>query len=440
MRTQMPIAIGLQSPILDISTLYLVAICIAALLGLFLIFSWLQERSVRALAWWGTAYLIGGSSIALWALPSPAFALPAALPGMLIFSACGMVWNGVRLFHRRRVLPLAIFAGSLCWAILCQLPAVAESADLRIGIGAVIVAAYTYCIAFELWRERRQSLYSRTAAVVVPMLHAVIFLSPMAMRTFLPHRAAESWIDVFALETMVYAVGAAFIVMLLVKDYHVHIHRHAAATDALTGLLNRRAFLESAFSLCAVQRKRQQPVTLLMFDLDHFKSINDTFGHAVGDDVLRLFACTLRSSMRADDIIARLGGEEFAAIIPADLAATSRVAERVRSAFEITGTVIGEFPIGATVSVGAAVSVTADEEIDALLARADAALYSAKRAGRNRLHTTDDMEPVRDEASRLIAAARAGTAVRLVPKSRPMPVVNHRAGTVPVREVANARR
>ncbi|HET7850863.1 MAG TPA: GGDEF domain-containing protein [Pseudolabrys sp.] len=436
----MPVAIGLQSPILDISTLYLVAICIAALLGLFLIFSWLQERSVRALAWWGAAYLIGGSSIALWALPSPTFSLPAVLPGMLIFSACGMIWNGVRLFHRRRVLPLALLAGSLCWVTLCQLPLVAGSADVRIGIGAVIVAAYTYCIAFELWRERRKSLYSRTAAIVVPMLHAVIFLSPMVMRTFLPHRAAESWVDVFALETMVYAVGAAFIVMLMVKDYHVHIHRHAAATDALTGLLNRRAFLESAWSLCTVQRKRKQPVTLLMFDLDHFKSINDTFGHAVGDDVLRLFASTLRSSMRADDIIARLGGEEFAAIIPADLAATGRVAERVRSAFEITGAVIGENPIGATVSIGAAVSADADEDIDALIARADAALYSAKHAGRNRLHTTEDAEPARHEASRLIAAARAGNAVRLVPKARVVPVAAHRATTRPVKEIAGAGR
>ncbi|HEX5508603.1 MAG TPA: GGDEF domain-containing protein [Pseudolabrys sp.] len=424
---------------LDLSTLYLVAICIAALLGLFLIFSWLQERSVRALAWWGAAYLIGGSSIALWALPSPTFALPAVVPGLLIFSACGMVWNGVRLFHRRRILPLAIFGGPISWLILCHLPA-AGSADVRIGIGAVIVAAYTYFIAFELWRERRKSLYSRTAAVIVPILHAVIFLSPMAMRIFLPHRAAQGWIDVFALETMVYAVGAAFIVMLMVKDHHVHIHRHAAATDPLTGLLNRRAFMESANSLCALRYKRGEPVTLLAFDLDHFKSVNDTFGHAVGDDVLRLFASTLRSSMRADDIIARLGGEEFAAIIPADLAATSRVAERVRRAFEITGAVVGESPVGATVSIGAAVSLTADEAIEALLARADAALYRAKRAGRNRVHTTDDDDSAQDEASRLIAAARAGNAVRLMPRARSVPMPAQVASDASMRKIATPLR
>jgi len=404
---------------LDISTLSFVAICIAALLGLFLIFSWLQEREVRALAWWGTAYLIGGSSIALWTVPSPMLKLPAFLPGTLIFVACGMVWNGVRLFHGRRVLPIAIFAGALAWLTLCQIPAVAIDANLRIAIGAVIIAAYTFSTAIELWRERRKSLCSRTAAVVVPMLHAVIFLSPVAMHTWLPPHAAQNWIDVFILEALVYAIGAAFIVLLMVKDHHVHIQRHAASTDPLTGLLNRRAFLEGARSLCALRRKERNPVTLLMFDLDHFKSINDTFGHAVGDDVLRLFASTVKSCMRADDIVGRLGGEEFAAIVPADLAATSRIAERIRASFEVTGAVVNGHPIGGTVSIGAAFSPKADSEVETFLARADAALYRAKHDGRNRLRTADDDEqPEQDEAARLIAAAGASNAVRLVPKSR----------------------
>ncbi|MGE5535486.1 MAG: diguanylate cyclase [Acidobacteriota bacterium] len=435
----MPVAVSFQTSMLDISTLYFVAICLAMLLGLFLIFSWLQDRNVRALAWWGGAYLMGGLSIALWALPSPIFSLPAALPGMLIFSACGMMWNGVRLFHRRRILPLAIVAGPVFWLLICSLSAT-DSAEVRIASGTIIVAAYTYFIAFELWRERRKSLYSRTAAVIVPILHAVIFLSPMAIQALLSHRESQGWIDAFALETIVYAVGAAFIVMLMVKDYHVHVQRHAAATDSLTGLLNRRALLEGASSLCAYQRKRNAPLAMLMFDLDHFKSINDTFGHATGDEVLRLFASTLQSSMRADDIIGRLGGEEFAAVIPADLAAASRVAERIRRAFEITGAVVADNPIGATVSVGAAVSSDSDEDVEALLRRADAALYSAKRAGRNRLHTANDDDSAKDEASRLIAAARAGNAVRLVPRPRPVPPVTRQAGDTMLAQFDRSRR
>ena len=92
-------------------------------------------------------------------------------------------------------------------------------------------------------------MYSRTAAIVVPCLHAAIFLVPLAMRAFLPEiAAAAAWLTVFALETMLYAVGTAFIVLLMVKDHHVHVYRTAASTDHLTGLLNRRAFLESALS------------------------------------------------------------------------------------------------------------------------------------------------------------------------------------------------
>ena len=105
---------------------------------------------------------------------------------------------------------------------------------------------YTFFIAHELRRERRKSLYSRTAAIVVPFVHATIFLIPLGMQAFLPEAYAASWLTVFTLETMLYAIGTAFIVLMMVKDNDVDIYRSAASTDHLTGLLNRRAFLETA--------------------------------------------------------------------------------------------------------------------------------------------------------------------------------------------------
>src|SRR5665811_2132997 len=116
---------------LDVPTLAFVAVCIAALLGLFLIFAWLQQRNVRALAWWGSAYLIGAASIALWSAPAPLYLLPPEFPEALAFVACGMIWNGIRLFHGRRLLPLAAFAGALVWLILCQFPAVSAGSNAR---------------------------------------------------------------------------------------------------------------------------------------------------------------------------------------------------------------------------------------------------------------------------------------------------------------------
>jgi diguanylate cyclase (GGDEF)-like protein len=398
-------AADLPSSPLDVPTLSFVAICLSGVLGLLLIFAWIQERNIRALAWWGAAYLIGASSTALWSAPAPLFTLPPEVPAALIFVACGMIWNGVRLFHRRRVMPITNFFGAIVWLSICQFPALAQGSNARIAFGAAIVATYTFFIAFELGRERRKSLYSRTAAVVVPALHGAIFLMPLAMKAWLPGGFAAGWLAVFALEVMLYAMGTAIIVLLMVKDYHLHIYRNAASTDELTGLLNRRAFLENALRMSAHQAKRNEPLTVLLFDLDHFKSINDRFGHAIGDEVLRLFAQVARSSMRADDVIARFGGEEFAAIVPAPAVDAAKIANRVRAAFETAGVTVSELTIGATVSVGVATAEAPVTDISALISRADAALYRAKREGRNRLCSADELKP--SAVGQLIAAARA---------------------------------
>lgn len=377
---------------LDLPTLVFAAVCLSALLGLFLIFAWLQERNIRALAWWGAAYLIGSSAIALWNAPAPMFALPDFVPATLIFLACGMIWNGVRLFHGRRVLPFAALAGGAAWLIAYEFTEPGSSA--RVAFAITVVALYTFCIAFELWRERRKSLYSRAAAIIVPALHAAIFLLPIGMKTLLPDTSASEWLAVFAIETMIYAIGTAFIVLLMVKDHHVDIHRSAAATDHLTGLLNRRAFLDGAAVVCARQAALHQPVTLLMFDLDHFKSINDRFGHAAGDQALQLFAQVGRASMRTSDLFGRIGGEEFAALVPGSFEAAGKVADRLRVAFQAAGVTVGPHPVGATVSIGAATAHRPVTSIDALIARADVALYRAKHEGRNRI-CVDPEEPAR---------------------------------------------
>jgi diguanylate cyclase (GGDEF)-like protein len=370
---------------LDIPTLFFVAVCLAALLGLFLIFAWLQERHTRALAWWGAAYLLGASSMALWNAPQPLLSVPPDIAGAIMFIACGMIWNGVRLFHGRDPLLLASFAGAAAWIACMRFPAIATGDTARAMVGAVIIAAYTLSIALELWRERRQSMFSRTAAVVVPIMHCAIFLTPIAMELAWPTSLGNGWLELLALETMIYAVGTAFIVLLMVKDQQVLFHRTVASTDALTGLLNRRAFLEAAINLSVQQEKKNAQVTLMMFDLDHFKSINDRFGHAVGDDALRAFAASVSASLRTNDIVGRLGGEEFAAIVAAGSDIGVRIAERVRAGFEAAGVEISGHQIDATVSIGTATAAADRHSVEWLIARADAALYAAKKSGRNRV-------------------------------------------------------
>jgi diguanylate cyclase (GGDEF)-like protein len=424
---------------LDGPTLSFVAIYVTTLLGLFLIFAWLQQKDARALAWWGSAYMISAASMALWNSPAPMYAFPRELPASLIFVACGLTWNGVRLFHRRKPLPAAIFAGAIAWLVLCQIPALMADNAAHLGLGAIIVAGYTVFIIIEFWRERRQSLYSQTGAIMVTCLHAGIFLMPLALQTVRPDLFASDWLTLFALETIIYAVGTAFIMLLVVKDHHVHFYRKAATIDSLTGLLNRGAFMECAIKLCAHQGQRGNPVTLMMFDLDHFKSINDRFGHAVGDGVLRVFAQVARKSMRTSDVIGRLGGEEFAAIVPEGMDVAKIISERLRSGFEDAGATVGAHAIGATVSIGAAMSYEAVTNIDALIVRADDALYRAKHDGRNRMHAADD-ESASEQARQIAAACRGqdGDPARLLQRKS---VARRGSRTVPegIVEVATPR-
>jgi diguanylate cyclase (GGDEF)-like protein len=158
-------------------------------------------------------------------------------------------------------------------------------------------------------------------------------------------------------------------------------HREAALTDTLTGLLNRRALFEHNDA-----HPLRGDEAIIAFDLDHFKSINDRFGHAVGDRVLQAFAQTLRNCIRQTDIAARIGGEEFIVLLNgSDLPGIQSLAERVRQAFASITIDTPEGPVSSTTSSGIAIARPGETEFDALLLRADRALYKAKALGRNRI-------------------------------------------------------
>ncbi len=167
-----------------------------------------------------------------------------------------------------------------------------------------------------------------------------------------------------------------------------------ARTDVLTGLANRRGFFDQAGPLVASAQRYGEPVAVAMFDLDRFKSINDTWGHAAGDEVLRAFSDILRRNLRGADSAGRIGGEEFALVLPrTDLSGARVVCERIRA--EIAARVFSDghgAVFSATVSVGLASSGDTRYHCETLLADADTALYKAKAAGRNRTAAFGDPE------------------------------------------------
>lgn len=159
----------------------------------------------------------------------------------------------------------------------------------------------------------------------------------------------------------------------------------SAATDGLTGTLTRRAFREEADKLISLAVRHQHDLSCIVFDVDHFKRVNDTHGHAAGDEVLKAVASACQSVLRASDLFGRLGGEEFAIMLPhVDAKGALAAAEKLRAAIAAE-TIHGDFgQLAVTASFGTSALEVGSRDSDTMLAQADAAMYLAKAGGRNR--------------------------------------------------------
>lgn len=167
---------------------------------------------------------------------------------------------------------------------------------------------------------------------------------------------------------------------------HERLLLELATTDSLTGLANRRQFLFRTREELARAGRYDKPLSLLTFDVDHFKRVNDRYGHGVGDQVLREIAQVCREQLRECDVLARIGGEEFAAVLPETPGQGALVAaERLRRAVEGRGFLIAGVPVRVTASFGVSGRQPGDRDPLVILGRADSALYVAKRNGRNRV-------------------------------------------------------
>lgn len=378
--------------ILDMPTVSAVTIAVTASLGLILLSSWWRERTSALTGWWGLSQLVMAAGIAVAAVASFKNAIAFVTLGQaLIVLSAALMWMSVREFEGRGFVAPWVLAWPAAFLVVA-FSGFLEGFDERLMLACMTLAVLRYATAIELARDGTEQLSSRWPAVVLLTAVGTGYLAWVPLVLVMPITEAgevfsSTWFPVVVLLALLGRIGLAFVVLAMVKEREELKQRHDALTDPLTGLPNRRALFDAAADLVRHSKYlKGDPISVLVFDLDHFKKINDTFGHRLGDRVLQTFADTMDEKLQTGSIVGRLGGEEFAAILPgADLETAARTAEAVRVAFATSATVVDGTAVAVTVSVGAASHDDIDCDLGALFHRADGALYAAKKNGRNRV-------------------------------------------------------
>lgn len=367
-------------------------LAVTFLLGLLSVVVGRARSEWRALAWWGWGSLIYGVGLGITQfniIPRP---WAAGIGNSLIAIAPVVSTFAVMLNTQRRLNWLmtgAALAATLFLIIInnifFRLPALNF-----LGPSPLAMALFSFG-AWAVWRHAvpeagraaRFMASMMVFAVLVWGLRNAFILGLLGLST--DSEAADFIVSLFAIAQII--VGVA----VTMAFFWIEVNRMQAAllrqalTDMLTSLPNRRAFLQRFEEESARARRQNAPLCLFLFDLDHFKRINDQHGHAVGDAVLRHVASVINDAKRTEDVLARLGGEEFACLLAADGSAAQQTAERLQTILANRPCTAGASSITITCSGGLAMLGTDGDDWDSLFARADARLYEAKQSGRNRV-------------------------------------------------------
>ncbi|MDC7255052.1 GGDEF domain-containing protein [Shinella sp. YE25] len=358
--------------------------------GIFMLQVWLTDRRHRAAGYWCLSMWVGSLCTLLFALRSVGPPLLTVGLGNAL-AACGyaFMWAGFRVFDRRRVYRSVVLAGPVLWGLVYLLvPQVSEDVNNRIIVSSTIITAYCLWIGIDIWRgHRTEPLPTRMLAAAFFVSHGIIYGLRIPMAIALPaafgHGTAYSaWFAVFSLELFAHTILAAVAMLVLIKERGEALYRQASRTDALTGIANRGSFLDDMQKLLGDRRQG----TLMIFDLDRFKAINDTYGHVAGDLVLKRFSAQVAARLEANMLFCRFGGEEFALFAPGrDMAPAEQFAEALRLEVAALPVRAGDHEIAVSVSIGLADVATFGADFDRLHSAADGALYAAKEAGRNQV-------------------------------------------------------
>ncbi|MCR4377969.1 MAG: GGDEF domain-containing protein [Rhodospirillales bacterium] len=357
---------------------------------------WYVNRSIPGLGSWaiGRAFL----SLALVMLAYQEhmhLGFAVLLGNSLMMVGLYFIWRGSLAFMGRPHSSLALFA-ALYVAILSGMvywATVEPNFTARAVLSCIAILVFDIFSFRALWPRKGDEIYffGKLIAVafvlngILQIIRAFVSLLGGNGKTLLePSAATQLALMTAIVMTMISAMGF----MALVMEYLKKDLKRQAERDPLTGAYNRRAFDTLANHIFARGRRERGAVSLVILDLDHFKSINDCHGHAAGDLVLKRVVSLVQNILRAEDILVRLGGEEFAIMLPsATLDEALHIAERIRTTIEAESFAIAPEAVRVTTSLGVTsiASIGATDAIDEMIKKADTALYQAKDAGRNRV-------------------------------------------------------
>lgn len=381
---------------LDTPTVSFITVLVTCLETGILVALWLIHRGMRGLSLWAagaTAISIGMLGIYLRSAMLPSSAQVVA--NLFLLGGFILTWWGIEAFFGRRLpyrLGTAIFVAT---AIALIYFSAENNSRLRIVtlLGSFVLLSLLR--VHSMLREVKPGTrFSQILSGITLGIQALFYLALAAVVWSLP--AVErplaqlpilGWVFLIP---MLLSITVVFAVILLVNQTIATRLQEAARQDTLTGALTRRALDEAAEIEVARSNRHHTPLSLLMLDIDHFKLVNDQYGHPAGDMVLRRFAAATHHCLRREDLFGRVGGEEFCALLPNTPAAgAALLAERIRKAVADIAIEVDGHHLSLKVSIGVATLGEHGKAWQDLVRQADAALYAAKRAGRNRVIIAD---------------------------------------------------
>lgn len=367
----------------DIFTLVICELCVLFFLSVIMVFAWKGSQYNHALGFQCLSLII--SVVAVYLRNAEAMFWTIVISNILLILAYSMQALAFRSFRRAKSGVLWLL-GPLIWTLLCLTPPFYYSPWHRHLANCILCITYTGWMIAELHRSRLLLPVTYWPAQLLLWIHLFLHLVRILLMSF----TSSSWYNVISfstfsiyiiLESTMLVISLTFAMLAMVNEHTQIKYKQASLLDPLTGTWNRRALFEKGNKLGKFCLKKNLPLAVILFDLDHFKSINDCFGHYLGDIVLMDFCRQVEPFMPVTGYFARLGGEEFAAIISASEKEALDYAENIRRAVE------NAQPEGVhyTVSIGVATRLCPHQQIASLMVAADEALYQAKAQGRNRV-------------------------------------------------------